>query len=38
MPKKKLWPIETWPLWPMMIIRPRIATASAATVLKLRIW
>ncbi len=25
-PKKKLCPIETCPLYPMMIIRPRIAT------------
>ena len=38
MPTKKLWPIDTWPLRPMMIIRPTMATASAATSLMLMIW
>ena len=28
MPKKKLWPMDTWPLYPMMIISPRMATES----------
>ena len=38
MPTKKLWPIDTWPLRPMMIMRPTTATASAATLLMLMIW
>ncbi len=37
-PKKKLWPIEICPLYPMMIIKPRMATLYAATFAKLRIW